>query len=238
MVIGFLRTIGTENYVGRFLSIDIDAENFDTKNDDLVRGIVEDEIALQGQRADGESEDRGFVWQDNCMWISRVVPDAKLEPYAETIKTSKSHGTELLPLDIQKPVCAACETPDLLSSLYLRPYTGLWQLLSHDYIEVKVGAAGLNWKDLSLMLSRFDANINNLSSEYAGIVTRLGANVAGLSVIVRIYGVGKGHFGKYTHVPLAFARKLRPSDDLVEVAEMPPVYMTSVYALNYVRCSA
>ena len=233
-VIGLLRTIGTENPAGRFLSIDIDTENFDTENDDLVRDIVDHEIALQGQRGGGESEDREFVWQDGCMWVSRIVPDAGLEHYAETIKTPKSRGAELLPLDSQGPVRVAFETPGILSSLYFRPYTEIWQPLPQDYIEVKVGAVGLNWKDLGLTSGRFDANGNNLSSEYAGVVTKAGADVAGLFVGDRVYGMGRGHFGNYTRVPAAFAQKLRPSDDLVEIATMPVVYMTAVYAFNHV----
>ena len=233
-VIGLLRTISTENPAGRFLSIDIDAENFNTKNDDLIRCIADHNIALQSEGAGGESKDREFVWQDGCMWVSRVVPDAGLEPYAETIKTPKSRSTGLLPLLSQGPMRAAFETPGILSSLYFRPYTELWQPLPHDYIEVKVGAVGLNWKDLGLTSGRFDATGNNLSSEYAGIVTKIGTNVAGLSVGDRVYGMGRGHFGNYTHVPAAFAQKLQPSDNLVEIATMPVVYMTAVYAFNHV----
>jgi len=233
-VIGLLRTIGTENPAGRFLSIDIDADSFDTENDDLIRGIADHEIALQSQSAGGESEDREFVWQDGCMWVSRVVPDAGLERYAETIVTPKSRGAELLPVDNQGPVRAAFETPGVLSSLYFRPYTELWQPLPRDHIEVKVGAVGLNWKDLGLTSGRFDANGNNLSSEYAGIVTKAGADAAGLSAGDRVYGMGRGYFGNYTRVPAGFAQKLRPSDDLVEMATMPVVYMTAVYAFNHI----
>ena len=233
-VIGLLRTIGTENPASRFLSIDVDVENFDTENDDLVRGIVDHEVALQGQGSGGASEDREFVWQDGCMWVSRVVPEAGLERYAETIKTSKSRGVELLPLDNQGPVRAAFEKPGVLSSLYFRPYIELWQPLPRDYIEVKVGAVGLNWKDLGLTSGRFDANSNNLSSEYAGVVTKTGADVAGLSVGDRVYGMGRGHFGNYTSVPAAFSQKLWPGDNLVEMATMPVVYMTAVYAFNHI----
>ena len=84
------------------------------------------------------------------------------------------------------------------------------------------------------MSGRFDANSNNLSSEYPGIVTRLGVDVAGLSVSDRVYDDGRGHFDKYTRMPGAFARRLRPSDDLIEIAKMSPVYMTAVYAFNRV----
>ncbi|KAL9109918.1 MAG: hypothetical protein Q9227_005441 [Pyrenula ochraceoflavens] len=227
LIAGLLRTIGTENPAGRFLSIDIDSENFNTQNDDLIRCITEQELKLQ-QKTKDESEDCEFTWQDGAMWVSRLVPDTSLQHYAE----AKTPATEMLPLDSQGPVRAAFETPGILSSLYFRPYTELWQPLPHDSIEVKVAAVGLNWKDLGLSSGHFDGN--NLSSEYSGIVTKKGSSVTHLSVGDRVYGMGKGHFGSYTRVPAAFAQKLRPSDDLMEAATMPLVYMTAVYAFEYV----
>ncbi|MCJ1431695.1 hypothetical protein MMC27_001050 [Xylographa pallens] len=231
LVAGLLRTIGTENPAGRFLSIDIDAENFDVEDNNLVRCISDQELALQ-QQVSGESEDHEFVWQYGCMWVSRFVPDVGLQEYSELTKTPMSRGTELLPLDSQGPVRAAFETPGVLSSLYYKPYTELWQPLPQGWIEVKVAAVGLNWKDLGLSSGRFDGN--NLSSEYSGVVTKTGSDVSGVSVGDHVYGMGRGHFGNYTRVPAAFAQRLRISDDLVEVATMPLVYMTAVYAFDHV----
>ncbi|KAB8235179.1 type I polyketide synthase [Aspergillus alliaceus] len=233
-VTGLLRAIGTENPASRFLSVDIDAQNFDIQDEDLVRNIVDHEDALQRPTADGESEDREFVWQDGCMWVSRAVPDTGLEPYANTLETPTNRGASLLPLDSQGPVRAAFETPGILSSLYFRPYTELWQPLPPNYIEVKVSAVGLNWKDLGLTSGRFDANGNNLSSEYAGIVTKTGTDVVGFSVGDRVYGMGRGHFGTHTRVPAAFAQKLLDSDSLIEAATIPVVFMTAVYAFDHV----
>lgn len=118
------------------------------------------------------------------------------------------------------------------TSLYFRPYTELWQPLPHDFIEVKVEAVGLNWKDVGLCSGRFDQN--NLSNEYCGIVTRKGPDVSHLIVGDRVYGMGRGHFGNWTRVPAALAQRLGPEVDPVEAATMPLVYMTAVYALEHV----
>ena len=155
---GLLRTIGTENPAGRFLSVDIDAENFDIEDDDLVRNIVDHESGLPHHAGDGESEDREFVWQEGCMWVSCAVPDAGLESYTRTIETPKNRGADLLLFDSQGSVRAAFETPGILSFLYFRPYKELKRPLPPHYIEVKVSAVGLNWKDLGLTSGRSDAN--------------------------------------------------------------------------------
>jgi acyl transferase domain-containing protein/NADPH:quinone reductase-like Zn-dependent oxidoreductase len=234
---GLLRTLSTESPTGRFCSIDLDADHFalvdQQQTEDLVRVLAEREVALQ-QSQDGESiEDREFAWHSGCLWVCRLVPEPALSSYAEPLVTPNTHNTELLPLSAQGPVRAAFETPGILSSLYFRPYTELRQQpLPHDWIEVKVAAVGLNWKDLLLATGRFDGN--NLSSEYAGIVTQVGVNAASrFAVGDPVYGLGRGHFGNYTRVPAAFARKANPEDDLTQVATMPVVYMTAVYAFEH-----
>ena len=234
---GLLRTISTESPTGRFFSVDIDADDFDIVSeydtDELVRIVADQERALQRPSNSETGEDREFAWHSGCMWVSRLVPEAALHGYAERHTTPATHGAELLPLDSQGPVRAAFETPGILSSLYFRPYAELRQQpLPRDWIEVKVAAVGLNWKDLVLATGRFDGN--NLSSEYAGIVTRAGADVADrFAVGDRVYGLGKGHFGNYTHVPAALAQKASPGNDLVDIATMPVVFMTAVYAFEH-----
>ena len=99
---------------------------------------------------------------------------------------------------------AAFEVPGILSSLYFKPYTELWEPLPRDSIEVKVAAVGLNWKDLGLASGRFDGN--NLSSEYSGVVSRIGSNVNTVSIGDHVYGMGKGHFGTI-HVYRLLSRK-------------------------------
>ncbi|KAK7983632.1 hypothetical protein PG989_011034 [Apiospora arundinis] len=246
-MVGVMRTIATENPAGRFLSIDVDAENFEftdasdaeEQRFDLARGVVDQEISLysEGSSSTAEQEvvkDRELAWQDGCMWVSRVVPDTGLGAYAEPIKTPTGCGYDMVSLGKLGPVRAAFETPGVLTSLYFRAYTEMMRPIPADHIEVRVRAVGMNWKDLGLSSGRFDADGNNLSSEYAGSVTRVGSDVTHLAVGDRVYGIGRGHFGNFTCVPAAFAQKLRPTDKSVEMATMPLVYATAVYAFQYV----
>ncbi|ROT40784.1 hypothetical protein SODALDRAFT_396446 [Sodiomyces alkalinus F11] len=245
LLAGLLRTIGTENPSSSFLSIDMDAENFTVDDPaeaaDLVRSIVDKELnhlLFRDDNNDDAAEDREFSWHNGCLWVSRLVPDGRLAEDHNLLCMPPSRA-EPLPLDSQGPVRAAFETPGILTSLYFRPYTELWQPLPGDWIEVKVAAVGLNWKDLGIAAGRFDAN--NLSSEYAGVVTRLGSAVAEegrLSVGDRVYGMGRGHFGNFTRVPARFAQRMRPDVrggelSFVEAATMPLVYMTAVYAFDH-----
>ncbi|PGH27503.1 hypothetical protein AJ80_00744 [Polytolypa hystricis UAMH7299] len=138
----------------------------------------------------------------------------------------------MLPLDSQGPVRADFETHGILSLLYFRPYTDLCQPLPQVWVEVKVAAVDLNWKDLGLSSGRFDANI--LSSKYTGVIVKVSSNITSFTVGRRVYGMGRGHFGNHTRAPAAFAQKLKPSGDLVEMVTMPSVYMTAIYAFEHV----
>ena len=234
---GLLRVLQTENPVSQYISIDIDADNFAVGNDDVIdlaRCIVDQEFALhQGIPMDdeeGNSKDREFSWQDGSMWVSRHVPDAGF--HSQHGIDSQSIQTEMLPLKIQGAVRAAFETPGVINSLCFKSYKELLQPLPRDFIDVEVAAVGLNLRDLDHWSGRFDGN--NLSSEYAGIVTAIGTEVSGLKVGDRVYGLGKGQFGNYTRVPAIFASKLQPGDDMIQMATIPLAYVTAIYAFDHV----
>ncbi|KAJ8115851.1 hypothetical protein ONZ43_g4571 [Nemania bipapillata] len=234
-VTGLLRTLGSENPAGQFLSIDIDADDFTVGGNDLnelVRSLVDQELALQKgpEDSDGFKVSQELVWQDGNMWVSRIVPDVDLEGYSKVIPDDR--GVKPVKLADPGPVRAAFGAPGILTSLYFRPYTELWQPLPCDFIEVKVEAVGLNWKDLGLCSGRFDQN--NLSNEYCGIVVKKGSAVSNLQIGDRVYGMGKGHFGNFTRVLASLAQKVAPEVDPVEAATMPLVFMTAVYAFEHI----
>nr|XP_036579356.1 polyketide synthase [Colletotrichum truncatum]KAF6786903.1 polyketide synthase [Colletotrichum truncatum] len=233
---GLLRTIATEAPTGRFFSVDVDADNFNMNpadTEEFLRILVVREENLQ-QLARGDNvEDGEFAWHTGCWWVSRLVPEMALRGYAEQHVRPATHNFKVLPLDSQGPMRVDFETPGILSSIFFCPYTELLrQPLPPNFLEVKVAAVGLNWKDLALSAGRFDGN--NLSSEYAGVVTQVGTNAGDyFAVGDRVYGLGKGHFGNYARVPMEMARKVGPDDDLVKVATMPVVYMTAIYAFEH-----
>lgn len=233
-VSGLLRTLGSENPAAQFLSIDVDADDFnlpDGQVGEFIRSVVDQEITLHADSGDN-GVNREYTWQDGCLWVSRIVPDGDLQGYADAVTAPDDTELELVPLSTQGPVRAAFGTPGILSSLYFQPYLELLKPLPKDWIEVKVLAVGLNWKDLGLCTGRFDQN--NLSNEYCGIVTKKGSGVSNVNIGDRVYGMGKGHFGNYTRVPAVLAQKLQPDVDPIQAATVPLIFMTAVYAFEHV----
>ncbi|GAB1215367.1 Polyketide synthase-like protein Preu9 [Aspergillus terreus] len=234
---GLLRVLQTENPVGQYISIDMDADNFtvgDGEASELARCVVDQLFASQNSiPVDDEglhAKDREFVWQDGCLWVSRHVPDAGF--HSQHGIDSRNMKPQMLPLKSYSAVRATFETPGVFNSLCFKAYEELLQPLPADFIDVEVAAVGLNATDLDHWAGRVDSN--SLSSEYAGVVTAVGANVAHLKVGDRVYGLGKGHFGNYTRVPACLSSKLDAADDMVQMASMPVAYMTAIFALDHV----
>ncbi|KAL3485020.1 hypothetical protein BJX62DRAFT_243351 [Aspergillus germanicus] len=229
VALGLLRTLATENPTSRFRLLDLDPDS-DLENPNLPGAILKQEQLLQSQVA-GEPEDGEFVWQDGCFWVSRLVPDFGLQDQRDLVRMPASRA-ELMPFDRHGPVRADFETPGILTSLYFKPYAELDAPLRDDWIQVKVAAVGLNWKDMAVAAGRFD--MNSFSSEYSGVVDKVGSAVTRLSPGDRVYGFGKGHFGNYVRVPAAYAHRMGDEDDPVKMASMPLVYMTAIYAFEHV----
>ncbi|KAI1407920.1 hypothetical protein F5Y13DRAFT_205598 [Hypoxylon sp. FL1857] len=233
-MIGLLRAIAAEKPEGRFLSIDIDAENFQLlEGSDLSQNIVVHELALQTGTSRELGKDYEFSWQDGCMWVSRIVPDVGLSEYAEITDTGVGRNTQILPVIDQKPIYAMLETVGDYSSLHFRPNIELLQPLPAGHIDVKVSVLGLNGRGTGVTPDWFGVDKSFLR-DYTGVITATSTDVIGLSVGDRVYGVGFGRLSNYMRVPAAFAQKLQHTDDLVEATTIPCAYMSAVYILNHV----
>ncbi|KAI3322817.1 KR domain-containing protein, partial [Xylariaceae sp. AK1471] len=224
---GLLRTVGTENPGTSFLSIDIHPDEVQHKL--LPSALVALQLSLQNADT-SQATDREYVWQDGMLWVSRLVPDTTLMERSRLV--DKPSGGEKLGFDRHGPVQAAFETPGLFSSLYFKPYEEHWRALPDDWIQVKVTAVGLNWKDLAVASGRVDQNA--LSSECSGIVKKVGAAVANVAIGDKVYGYARGRMGNYVLTPSKFVQRLQADDDLVGAATMPVVYMTALYAFEHV----
>lgn len=236
LIPGLLRVLQTENPVTQYCSIDIDCDNFrieSTEGQALAQSIVDQELALQRdpQVVDEKDnpKDREFSWQDGSLWVSRHVPDAGF--HLRYGINNQSIKPELLPLSDHRALRAKFEIPGVFNSLFFHSYIELLQPLPRDFIDVRVEAVGLNQRDLECWTGRLDSN--NLSSEYAGFVSAVGAEISEFKVGDRVYGIGKGQFGNYTRVPAAFSKKLEPSDDTARMATIPWAYMTAILAFDH-----
>ncbi|KAF9773476.1 hypothetical protein IL306_008699 [Fusarium sp. DS 682] len=229
LVTGLLRTLGTENPTSNFVSIDIDANDFDVQDnkEELVCAIVNLELSLEtGGAGVNESKDREFCWQDGCLWSPRVVPEERLNTYAEMHKSTKNHNFDMVALSSQGSLTPILESTGSLQSLYFLPSQEVCQPLRPDHIEVQVSTVSLSPRDIEAMPGR-------VSRGFVGVVTKIGEAITGLSPNTLVWGITLGPFSNYIRVPAIFVQKFQPGYDLIGASTMPVSYMTAMYALEH-----
>ncbi|KAI0199499.1 polyketide synthase [Astrocystis sublimbata] len=215
---GLLRTLGAENPTTKFQLIDIDPDS-DLMDPQIPVLIADQSMALLRDN-NVTAREREYAWQQGCLW------------YYENI-SNPADQIGMVPFGREEPIRAEFETPGILTSLYFKPNEDLCMPgLGSDWIQVKVFAMGLNWKDLAVTSGRLDKH--QYSSEFSGIVDKVGPAAMAISPGDRVYGLAKGHFGNYVRTSEALVQKVRPTDDLAEMATMSVVFATSIYAFEHV----
>ncbi|MEV0408066.1 type I polyketide synthase [Actinoallomurus sp. NPDC050550] len=98
-------------------------------------------------------------------------------------------------------------------------------------VRIAVHAAGVNFRDVLIVLGMYPGDARFGGSEGAGVVVDVGPGVTGLSVGDRVMGLFEGAFGTYA---VADARMLAPVPagwDLHEAAAVPVAFLTAWYGL-------
>ncbi|WP_396135234.1 type I polyketide synthase [Amycolatopsis sp. A133] len=120
-------------------------------------------------------------------------------------------------------------TGGTLDGLTLRPEPP--QPLAATEVRVAVRAAGVNFRDVLIALGMYPDPAAVLGSEAAGVVTEVGADVTGIAVGARVFGLFTGAFGPSA---VTDARLLVPVPDgwtFAEAASVPVAFVTAYYAL-------
>jgi hypothetical protein len=77
------------------------------------------------------------------------------------------------------------------------------------YVQVRVEAAGLNFRDVLNVLGLYPGDPGPIGGDFAGVVTQLGEGVTGLEVGQRVYGSMQGAFSSRFNVPAQFLARGR-----------------------------
>lgn len=231
---GILRSISTENVLSKYAFIEWDHSQYTPRwraAELIAYKLDELKTSPSSEAVDLESVLRGGVF-----YIERLLPDATLN---EQFNLRNGHKSEVqeLPIGQGEPLMAKYRQPGLLSSLYFTTDPSFTEPLDGDSIEIKTQAIGLNMKDLAVATARFD--LDKLSTEGAGIVTRVGAAVKSFKIGDRVFGMIPGNMGNYLRSPASLVTRIPDHLSFESAASMPVVYLTAIYAFQHLaRLSA
>ena len=103
------------------------------------------------------------------------------------------------------------------------------------YVQVRVEAAGLNFRDVLNVLGLYPGDPGPIGGDFAGVVTQLGDGVAGLEVGQRVYGFMQGAFSSRFNVPGQLLAPIPDGVSAVEAATIPAAALTVRLAFDWAQ---
>ncbi|MCV7380588.1 polyketide synthase [Mycobacterium alsense] len=103
------------------------------------------------------------------------------------------------------------------------------------YVQVRVGAAGLNFRDVLNVLGLYPGDPGPIGGDFAGTVTQLGDGVTGLEIGQRVYGFMQGAFASRFNVPAQLLAPIPPRVSAVDAATIPAAALTARLAFDWAR---
>jgi acyl transferase domain-containing protein/NADPH:quinone reductase-like Zn-dependent oxidoreductase/acyl carrier protein len=103
------------------------------------------------------------------------------------------------------------------------------------YVQVRVEAAGLNFRDVLNVLGLYPGDPGPVGGDFAGTVTQLGEAVSGLEVGQRVYGSMQGAFASRFNVPAQFLAPIPDGVSAVEAATIPAAALTVRLAFDWAK---
>ncbi|KAM0799448.1 hypothetical protein BDR22DRAFT_933683 [Usnea florida] len=224
IALGFFRTMRLEYYPTKFGILDVEYPGTDA--DLIVSSVVNVLSALETQlRGDDE-----FILHNGLLHISR----SKQLPSLNSLLTSKQDKkTSEVPRGDLDTARLAIRQPGNISTTYLQQYQGDRSPVRDDEVEIDVLAVGLNAKDFYTLMGRVDTRESTSSLECTGTVRAVGAGVSNLSQGDRVVVMAPRKFATVIRVPVSCCCKLFVGESNLEMATVPIVFSSAIYALQY-----
>ncbi|MDT5230147.1 MAG: hypothetical protein QOI39_647 [Mycobacterium sp.] len=103
------------------------------------------------------------------------------------------------------------------------------------YVQVRVEAAGLNFRDVLNVLGLYPGDPGPVGGDFAGTVTELGEGVTGLEVGQRVYGSMQGAFASRFNAPEQFVAPIPDGVSAVDAATIPAAALTVRLSFDWAK---
>jgi len=103
------------------------------------------------------------------------------------------------------------------------------------YVQIRVEAAGLNFRDVLNVLGLYPGDPGPIGGDFSGIVTQLGSGVSGLEVGQRVYGFMQGAFASRFNVPVQLLAPVPDGLSAAAAATIPAAALTARLAFDWAQ---
>lgn len=221
MVKGLARVLATEKPTLKFVTLMFE----DCHEADIFAQLSSQVVstAIKDISPDCELE---YVERNGILMINRIYASdqSNLEVHAKTHTILRSQKVESSP-----PLILTVPNPGLLDSVRWEQDLTIGENLGAEEIEIEVQALGVNFRDLLVILGKFNAG--TVGCECAGIVTRVGANCIGFQEGDRVCACVLGCARTHVRCHYNLAIKIPDCLSTAEAASLPITGVTAHYSL-------
>ncbi|WP_264990832.1 type I polyketide synthase, partial [Mycobacterium kiyosense] len=106
---------------------------------------------------------------------------------------------------------------------------------SGGQVQIRVEAAGLNFRDVLNVLGLYPGDPGLIGGDFSGIVTELGSGVTGFEVGQRVMGFMQGAFASRVNVPAQLLAPVPDGLSAVDAASIPAAALTARLAFDWAQ---
>ncbi|KAF1829663.1 hypothetical protein BDW02DRAFT_138335 [Decorospora gaudefroyi] len=179
--------------------------------------------------------DSEFVEQHGVLYIKRAIEDERSNQFlvARTDATMLQPQLENL-VQEDRPLRLCTKGPVAEGPFLFELDAHAAQAVQPSEVEIEIRATSLSPRDIQLLGGELTEG--ELGQECAGVVTKIGSNVTGLSVGDRVAAWCTHTFGTHVHAAAAFTYRISGAVPFEIAATLPLAYATAYYALSHVAC--
>ncbi|ETS73451.1 hypothetical protein PFICI_15056 [Pestalotiopsis fici W106-1] len=222
---GLLRVMRNENPGLNLISLDVESfcNSSSLRAVEVCLGMLyRDSLAL--------GQDSEFVERGGILHIGRILPDSQANSAVEENQVPSRLCTLKLQ-DNSRVIQLRAEQIGNLDSLHYQEVSSEPPNLEGDRVEIKVEAAGVNFKDVAITLGLIPENEYLLGGEGSGIVTRVAPGVTDVKPGQRVAFFERGSFGNTATTITKLLQVIPDTMSFAEAATIPCAFMTSMYCL-------
>ncbi|KAI0809557.1 polyketide synthase-like protein [Xylaria sp. FL0064] len=185
--------------------------------------------ALESFADDDESE---FVLSNGLIQVSRFEPDGNINSIFRRRTARETNKHETMPLSDTGLAVLGIGNVGFTDSIYFQQVCEPSTQPPYGHVNVQVKAVSLNAKDIYAMSGRVETRSGTSALEFCGVITDVGPGVSDIEVGDRVVVLKPNNFSTTERVPAWTVHKLLPGEEFAEMATLPTIYSSALYAIR------
>jgi len=227
LFVGLANSLRTEVGGGAHISLDLDdRSNLGSKK--TTKTIVDVFKTAFDLGHPNRTLEVSYSERGGLIYIPRVVDQRNFQT-AYAVETQAPVPTDQLYHQHDRSLAPKVRVPGLLDTIYFDDDPHIPEELADNFVQIRVLASGLNFRDLFTSMGQI--MLNEMGLEAAGVVTAVGKDVHDLQVGDRVVTMGHNLLTNVAYVPQTHALRFPDTLSFERAAAIPIVYTTAYFCL-------